>query len=60
VLSFNSFDSKKSGEDTSNILAGLNIWLKEKNANIKLEYGLLKKQNVTARSIMTIQTQLFF
>jgi hypothetical protein len=60
IISFNMFDSKADGKDITNVNLGFNIWLKEKFANIKTEYGLLKKENEKMLSIFKIQTQLFF
>jgi hypothetical protein len=60
VFSYESYDADN-GEtnDATNILGGVNMFIKGHNANVKLQYGRLDQAGDT-KNVVTLQTQLLF
>ena len=60
VISTEMFMSDNDGGDISNMHVGFNYWIKGHNANVKLDYGLMKTGNADRKSQVVLQAQILF
>lgn len=60
VAVFEMFMSEQDGADSQNIKVGVNYWIMGHNANVKLEYGLMKTGDQDRFSQILLQAQLLY